>query len=243
MRSALFSALAAVGLLVPTLVPALAHAHIEINSGPATANASNKITFAVGHGCTTQEGVHLDTLSVQIDIPANVTSVRALPNSFASNVEITLVPETTDVVKSILWTRGDTANVGDHDLSYYEVTIRARMPNTPFVSIPFTVTQKCSNKAGDIQRTVIWGSSTENPAPSLRVVAPRRTGWTKVTIPAGVTLQAAELAAFFGDAQIVWRGNAAYSASADISAMITTTPGVTALTPPLNGGDVLWVRY
>jgi hypothetical protein len=52
----------------------------------------------------------------------------------------------------------------------------------------------------------------------------------------------AEPSVFFGDALIVWKGAAAYSANPTTKELIAGTPGVTALTS-LAVGDELWVRY
>lgn len=63
-------------------------------------------------------------------------------------------------------------------------------------------------------------------------------GWNKFTVPA----QMSDLSVFFKDAQIVWKGSAAYSANPNIAAQIAGTSGVTALTS-LNVGDEVWVKY
>src|SRR5689334_19805780 len=60
-----------------SLVSAMATAHITITSGPGFANATQIIKFGVGHGC---DG--LDTYSVKVEIPADVTGVRAMPSDF-----------------------------------------------------------------------------------------------------------------------------------------------------------------
>jgi hypothetical protein len=51
-----------------------------------------------------------------------------------------------------------------------------------------------------------------------------------------------EIATYFGDAQIVWRGNAAYSPNANTMSQIAATMGVTAL-GSVAANDELWVRY
>ncbi len=64
-------------LAATALAASPAAAHIAVSSGPAPANATSKIVFGVGHGCA-----GADTLSVTIEIPAGVTSVRAVRSDF-----------------------------------------------------------------------------------------------------------------------------------------------------------------
>jgi hypothetical protein len=75
-------------------------------------------------------------------------------------------------------------------------------------------------------------------APVIAIVPAHKTGWNKMTVPVAVP----NLAVFFSDAQIVWRGSEAYSANASITELINGTAGVTALTS-LNAGDQIWVKY
>lgn len=79
---------------------------------------------------------------------------------------------------------------------------------------------------------------TEEPAPALVVVPAHLPGWNKVTVAAAVP----DVGVFFGDAQIVWKGTAAYSANPATKDLIGATPGVIPLTL-LAAGDELWVRY
>ena len=63
-------------------------------------------------------------------------------------------------------------------------------------------------------------------------------GWNKYIVAAAVP----DVAALFGDAQIVWKGTAAYSANPTTAELIGATPGVTALTA-LAANDEIWVKY
>jgi uncharacterized protein YcnI len=237
MRSVLYS-FVVTGLLLSSA----ADAHVEVASGPATANTSAKITFAIAHGCTDTGGHKLDTISVKIDIPTGVTGVRALPSDFGKP-SATL--DASSNVTSITWTK-PAADLQAADFQWYELTLRARMPDTAFKGIAFTVTQTCQDTQGT-QTVVVWdqpaGSTTGSPAPIVKLVPAHRSGWNKLVVPATTTLQMADLPAYFGDAQIVWRGNAAYSPSADVMTMIAATSGVSALAAPLMPGDELWVKY
>jgi uncharacterized protein YcnI len=233
MRPLSQAAIAALALVTGTLT---AEAHVELVSGPAFANKSQKITFGVGHGCT-----GADTYKIRIDIPAGITSVRAVASDFAKP---SVVRDVNNVITAVVWQKPD-ADIQVEDIGYYELTIRARVGDVPFTSIPFTVTQTC--RAADLtETTVVWdqpAGSTGNTAPQLRVVPPRITGWNKFTLGATTTVADTDLATYLGDAQIVWRGTAAYSSNALIAALITVTTGVTGLTGGLQANDEIWVKY
>jgi uncharacterized protein YcnI len=212
----------------------VAEAHVSLASGPAQANKSQKITLGVGHGC---DGA--DTIKVRVEIPAGITSVRALYSDFGKPT----IEGTAAAVTAITWTKADTELLGE-DYAYYEITFRARVGDVPFTAIPIKVTQTCRT-AGGVETVVAWdqppGSTTGEPAPVLNVVPARVTGWNKYTLATAV--QAAKFGTFFGDAQIVWKGNSAYSANAALMPLITSTPGVTVMTSDLAAGDVIWVKY
>jgi len=91
--------------------------------------------------------------------------------------------------------------------------------------------------------TVVWSGPSSNPEPSpLLVVVPAHSpGWNKIALTAAVA--AKDFGAYFGDAQVVWKGSAAFSANATVSALIGTTAGVTTLTTDLAIGDEIWVKY
>jgi periplasmic copper chaperone A len=237
MRSLWFST-----VVTGLFLSSVADAHVEVASGLAIANTNSKVTFAIAHGCTDTGGHRLDTISVTIDIPAGVTAVRALPSDFGKP-SATL--DASSNVTSITWTK-PAADLQDSDFQWYEFTLHARMPDAAFKGIAFSVTQTCQDKQGN-QTVVAWdqpaGATTGSPAPIVKLVPAHRSGWNKLVLSATTTLQMADLPAYFGDAQIVWRGNAAYSPSADVMAMIATTPGVSMLAAPLMPGDELWVRY
>ena len=212
----------------------LAEAHVSISSGPAQANKSQKITFGVGHGC---DGA--DTVKVRVEIPAGISSVRVLSSDFGKPT----IEGTAAAVTAVVWTKVAVDLLGE-DYGYYELTIRARVADVAFASIPFKVFQTCRTAAG-VETTVAWdqppGSTGGEPAPVLNVVPGRASGWNKYTLTSAVP--ATKFGTFFGDAQIVWKGNSAYSVNAALTPLITDTPGVTALTADLAAGDVIWVKY
>lgn len=218
------------------LAAGTAEAHVSISSGPGAANKSQKITFSVGHGC---DG--LDTARVEVVIPAGITSVRALRSDFGKPV----LARSADVVTSVTWEKPGAERLAGDD-GYYELTIRARIPDSPFQTIAFTVNQTCIAADGT-PVVVSWdqppGSTEGNPAAALLVVPARQSGWNRYVLGAATTIAEADVPKYLGDAQIVWRGTSAYSANPHTYAQITATAGVTPLTGDLRPGDELWVKY
>jgi uncharacterized protein YcnI len=212
-----------------------AHAHVSVASGPAFANKSQKITFSIAHGCTNS-----DTVKLTIDIPAGVTSVRPIGSDFGKP---SVTKDAAGVVTTVSWTKED-ARVQTEDIEFYELTLRARIPDAAFSKIMFVAHQTCRDANG-VESTVDWdqpaGSQTGEPAPLLVVVPPRLAGWNHVTLTSAIT--AADLPTYFGDALIVWRGTAAFSANPNTVTLIHGTTGVTELASDLAAGDELWVRY
>jgi len=230
------------GLVVASVLSSsIALAHVSLPNGPVQADKSGtKITFGLGHGCEVG-GVHYDTYKARVEIPAGMTSVRPLYSDFGKPV----VTKSGVNVTSIEWTK-DLASVLPEDDGYYEITIRAKIPNAPFTRLPIVVHQICL--VGGVETTMSWDvlpPGTGNTAPVLTIQPARlnATGWNKFTIPAGVTVPNADLGKYFGDALIVWKGAEAFSANAITVALIETTTGVTKLTGDLVAGDVIWVRY
>jgi periplasmic copper chaperone A len=228
------------GCVITGVFIATASAHTSITSGPAPADKSAKLTFGIGHGCEDASGNHYDTLKVRIEIPAGVTSVRALTSDFGRPS----ITKTGTQVTAIEWTRPESELLPDDD-AYYEISIRARMPNAPYSQLTFNVHQVCLVEG--VETTLSWNGApgSASPAPLLTLVPARAnaTGWTKLTIPAGMTVPADRLGIYFGDALIVWRGTAAFSSNANTAALISSTSGVTALATDLVAGDEIWVRY
>lgn len=227
MKRSLFPLLAAAFALAPVV----AQAHVGVSSGPGFANTTQEVTFSVGHGC---EGS--DTYAVRIEIPAGVTSVRALTSDFG---RATVERDDAGLVTAVSWQKPD-ADLIDADDNYYKLTLRLKVPNAPFTSLYFLTHQTCKTKDGEI-KTAEWtakpGESGE-PAPELKILPARTSGWNKFTAPVAMS----DLKAFFGDALIVWKGTAAFSANTNTAAQIASTPGVTALTE-IAAGDEIWVKY
>lgn len=230
----LVHAMFVVGALV-----APASAHVSISSGPAAANKSQLITFSVGHGCEDANGKALDTIKVRVAIPAGVTSVRAVWSEFGKPS----VVKSGDTVTHVEWTKPVTDLLAG-DEAYYELEIRARIPDAPFTKLKFDVQQTCQDSTTQQQVVVNWdqpeGSTTGEPAAFLRVVPAWTRGWNKVTVPQALTTD--DLPVYLGDTQIVWSGTSAYTPNQHTAAQISSTPGVTPLTS-IAAGTEIWVKY
>ncbi|HEY0464691.1 MAG TPA: DUF1775 domain-containing protein [Polyangiaceae bacterium] len=216
------------------LVSSTARAHVSIVSGPAFANASQEVTFGVGHGCA-----GADTYRVQVEIPASVTSVRPETSDFGqADVET----DAGGTIVAVTWTKSD-ASVLDADTQYYKLVLRLKAPDQPFSTVYLPAHQTC-RAADGTETTVDWvgideaAASTVEPAPELYVLPVRFPGWNKYTLGSAVD----DLKGFFGNAQIVWAGNKAFSVNPTTTELISATEGVSALTS-LAEGQQIWVKY
>jgi uncharacterized protein YcnI len=220
--------------LTTLLAAAPAAAHVSIASGVGFSDTNQEITFGVGHGC---EG-H-DTRSVRIEIPPEVVSVRALNSDLGpATVEL----DAAGLVAAVSWEKPE-AELLDADTNYYKLVLRLRVPNTPFQTLYFPAYQTCQSSDGTTLE-VAWistgpGEDEESePAAALRIVPKRFPGWNRFTIGSEID----DLSLFFGDAAIVWRGDAAYSPNPVTVEAIGSTPDVTEL-GSLAEGDEIWVKY
>jgi hypothetical protein len=237
MQRVSFAAFAAVSAL-----SFAAAAHPSVASGPAAANKSQKVTFQLSHGC---DGA--DTTKIKVTLPSAITSVRGM---FGELGTPSLQRDPNDSnpatnVRSITWTKpADDSKLLASDFGFYEFTFRARIADVPFTQLQLNVEQTCKAANGTIS-VVQWdqppGAPSGEPAAMLVVVPARVPGWNKITVPRAVA--AADLATYFGDAQIVWRGAEAYSPNANTTTMIQGTTGVTVLASDLAVGDEIWVKY
>lgn len=213
------------------LISSLASAHVSISSGPAVVDQSQVVTFGVGHGC---EGP--DTYTVRIEIPVGVTSVRPEPSTFG---KASVEKDGSGVVTAVVWQKAD-ADLVAGDTQYYRLNVRFKTPNAPFTTLNFPARQTCKVPGGATS-VVDWNSTTAGvgePAPTLKLVPAHKPGWNKVPVPVAI----ADLSVYFSDAEIVWKGNAGYSANAETVALIAGTEGTSPLTA-LAAGDEIWVKY
>lgn len=223
-------------VLAALVLPILALGHVSVLSVPGLANTTQEITFGVGHGCAGN-----DTSSVRIAIPAGVTSVRTLSSDFGAS---TVEQDPTGATTAVMWQR-DPAHRLPVDTNFYKLTVRMKLPNTPFQVLYFPSEQRCF--AADGGTLITYWTNTSGmppdagepePAPAVVIVPPHKTGWNKMTVPVVVD----NLGLFFSDAQIVWKGNAAFSPNSSVTSLIAATEGVTALTG-LQANDEIWVKY
>ena len=218
---------------VALFTPAVAYAHVSVASGPALANLTQEVTFGVGHGCA-----GADTIKVDIQIPEGVTSIRPETSDFG---QVDVMTDAAGIITSVSWTKPEAAVLAA-DTQYYKLVVRLRPPDQPFSTLLFPAYQTC--RAADGTETVVdWVAPDESdpeiePAPMLFLIPERFPGWNRWT----VSEEIGDLSLFFGDAEIVWRDNAAYSINPTTTELIGSTEGVTAL-DALGSGDEIWVKY
>lgn len=206
-------------------------AHVSAG-GPAIAGKNQVLHFHVGHGCA-----GADSFRIEVHLPEEVLSVRALPSAWG-DAEIVLNDQ--QIPTSVVWEKADVKEADDQ---YYEFGLRVAVPDAPFTTLYFPTTQSCRDSEGT-ETTVEWAAlpgeedPDDEPAPSVVIVPERAPGWNKFTVGAKVE----DLAAFFGDAQIVWAGDAAFSANPTTMALIAAEDDVTELSV-IEAGTEVWVKY
>ena len=161
--------------------------------------------------------------------------------------KVTVEKDGAGTITAVVWQKAD-ADALDADTSFYKLVVRLKTPDKPLTSLYFVAHQTCRAMGGALT-TVDWsmkagdavpdGGESE-PAPELFLVPAHKPGWNKLTAAQAVT----NLAAYFADALIVWKGSAAYSANPATVAQIKAEAGsgVTELTE-LEANDDVWVRY
>lgn len=217
------------------LLSSTALAHVGVN-GPGIAGTNQVLTFGVGHGC---EG--LDTVSIEIAIPSEVTTVRALvgPVGFGE-AELTL--DDAELVTKVKWEKAESRPADD---SYYQFGLRVGVPDMPFKTLYFPATQVCRGEDGE-DVVVEWALTAEEAegagdhaleAPALKIIPKRWNGWNKFTVADKV-----EDLTIFDDAQIVWLGDKAYSSNPATQELIESDDDVDELTE-IPADSEIWVKY
>ena len=222
-RAAVFAALTT--LLALASSPAMAHIDL---TAPGIAGTRQILNFQVGHGCAGD-----DTVRIEIRLPTEITSVRAVPWQFGT---AEVQRNAADVPVAVVWTKTDAAPSDDQ---LYTVSLRVTVPDMPFSTLYFPAIQTCRSASG-VETVAEWiglPGDPDEPAPALRILPRRFPGWNRYTVPAAITSLS-----IFDDAEIVWQGDAAYSSNPAIMALIESEPGVSVLTEVVPGADV-WVRY
>jgi uncharacterized protein YcnI len=211
------------------------HAHVSV-AGPAFAGKNQVLTFSVGHGCA-----GADTFRVEVAIPEQVTTVRAMPSPWGDAV---FTKNDAGLITAVTWTKSD---VRDEDDQYYQFGIRIAVPDAPFTTLYFPATQTCRTADGE-ETTVAWAALPQDleaaaegeevtEAPALLILPPRVPGWNRYTVGNEI-----EDLSVFDDAQIVWAGDAAYSANPETMSLIRSEDDVDVLTE-IEAGAEIWVKY
>ena len=110
--------LAALSSSATLLLASTAFAHVSVTP-LGYAKQNQVLTFGVGHGC---EGA--DTYKIEVSIPKEVTSLRALPSTFG---DYEIKADDAGVVTGVVWTKA--AKVRAKDDSYYQLSIRIGVPD------------------------------------------------------------------------------------------------------------------
>ncbi len=183
-------------------------------------------TISASHGCSDAGGNHYDTEIIEIDIPAGVSSVRPMDATWGT-ADVTT--DEAGAVTMITWTRTIEPHAADTFL--YQAGFRAKLPDTAFTTVAFTIRQKCHDADG-LEVITAWEGAS---AGKLNLVPARSSGWNKYS--SQTALDEAALKTFFSDAQIVWYGEAAYSANT------VTTGIITDKLTTIPAGAEFWVKY
>ncbi|HEX4975816.1 MAG TPA: DUF1775 domain-containing protein [Pseudomonadales bacterium] len=212
-----------------------AQAHVSVISPPAMVKATSTVELGVGHGC---EGK--DVARVEVTIPPELTSIRPRDALLG---RATFEKDDTGRITKIIWTKLP-GTVLPADTHYYTVSFRAKMPNTPFKMVYLPTTQYC--KAGNGEEiAVAWDQittdhanhDTSNPAPAMLIFPVRYAGWNQFT-----TLEHLHDMSVFKDAEIVWKGSAAYSSNPVTTQMIQNDSSLTPLSE-IHPGESFWVKF
>lgn len=213
-----------IALSLGLLQGAEAHTSFVITAtSNAFAGKSYTATLNLSHGCEDSGGVKYDTERLEVEIPADVTSVRPMDAAWATAA---VEKDGTGAVTKLIWTRTTTAHAEDSHL--YRVQFLGKLPNAPLTTLAFRAVQYCNNSTLE----TAWEGAE---APTLKLLPTRAPGWNKYTAQAD--MDEAAIKAFFADAYIVWSGDAAYSAN-PVTAGLISTPLTTIPT-----GAEFWVKY
>lgn len=237
----------ALGLLASFGLPQLAQAHVNVGgaTGPAIVGGHGfEMMVNVPHGCGVEAdgmSVEYDTIAIEVQIPAEITSVRAMDSEFG---KATFEKDADGKITKVIWTRDIASNPPQDGADYYyKLGLRVGLPNTPFKKLFFPTVQKCDN---DVE--VAWVSTDgghdhsghgggDEPAPSLTLWPARSPGWNKYTVNEHL-----HDLTIFRDAEIVWAGDKAYSFNAETMKLIQAEDGVEVL-EEIHAGTEIWVKY
>lgn len=217
------------------LASTTAYGHVSLD-GPHAAGKSALLFFSVGHGCA-----GLDAVKVDVTIPAEITALRAMSDPDFGDPAV--VRDDAEIITHVIWEKTESRETDD---IFYRLGIRTTVPNQPFTTLYFPTKVHCfdadGNEVIDDWAALPGDEPLEDggeplPSPSLTILPARFPGWNKWTAPAELT----DLSVF-DDAEIVWVGDAAYSANPTTAELIAAEPGVTVL-ESIPAESEIWVKY
>jgi uncharacterized protein YcnI len=230
-------------------------AHVGIANAPLISGKTQEIILSVPHGCSEMVGdnsVAYDTLRIEVDIPTTLTGLRPLDNVFGN---ASIVRDDNGAIIKVIWAKDSSNNKGA-DSHHYNFSLRAKIAAPAFTTVYLPTTQYCMNADGD-EITAAWTATnsahgshkvsaadattsaqvTANPAPSFLAYPARVKGWNKYTAPDHLHDMS-----IFNDAEIMWKGEAAYSANPNTTALIKTDNSTTELSE-IHPDEIFWVKY
>lgn len=220
--------LVSAAIVLGSLQAAQAHTSFVItNSSNAYAGKSYFATLNLGHGCEDDAtGTKYDTEKLEVDIPAGVTSIRPMDAAWAS---ASVVKDADGNITQLVWTKTGAPLAEDSQL--YRVSFKAKLPDAPVTTLAFPARQICHNDSSQEIITPWEGAE----APTLKLMPVRTPGWNKYTAQADI--DEATIKSFFSDADIVWSGDAAYSANSVTAGLISNSLSI------IPAGSEFWVKY
>ena len=164
------------GSLACFALSAGAQAHVTLERGTASPNATYRAVFQVNHGCGGAA-----TTAVRVTIPEGVIAARPMPKPGWS-VAIAKAPyaksyklygeDLTAGPKEIGWTGGE---IPDDQYDEFVVVARVTADFAPGSTVYFPVVQECGAKASRWIELPAPGQDAhalKNPAPGVRIAAP-----------------------------------------------------------------------
>lgn len=215
-----------------------ANAHVSVTSGMATAGHYYQVDLAIPHGC---DGADTERLVVQI--PAALSGVRPVVAMDGDDSGISVeIDSSSGEVATLTYLRSQTR--ADDDMAY-TVSFRGKLADVPFTTLHFPTTQHCVGglvsawvgTGGHHHHGGDAGDSDALPAPALFVYPQRHAGWNQYTAPDHLHDMS-----IFGDAEIVWKGNAAYSPNPAIMQLIEADED-SAVLSEIHPEETIWVKY
>ncbi|MCG8538290.1 MAG: DUF1775 domain-containing protein [Pseudomonadales bacterium] len=213
-------------------------AHVSVTSPKAFSNAYYQVDMAVPHGCS-----GADTYRIEVSIPESLTGVRAVLGELGY-AELETNPSTGQVNK-LIWEKPDS-DLLDSDSHAYNISFRTKLPDVAFTALHFPTVQYCIDSEG-VESSSEWigtgghghhgGSSDELPAPALFIYPPRSSGWNQYIAPDHLHDMS-----IFKDAEIVWKGSAAYSPNPHTQSLIENDAEASVL-DAIHPGEEFWVKY